>query len=65
MRDEPDDPDRDIAIGNVAQAEKAARRHEPGPVVEHLRAAGKWAAGIAEKIGVGVAVVAIKAAIGV
>jgi hypothetical protein len=70
MRDEPDDPDRDIAIGNVAQAEKDARQHEPGPVAEHLRAAGKWAAGkwaagIAEKIGVGVAVVAIKAAIGI
>jgi len=65
MREEPDDPDRDIIIGNVAQAEKAARQHDPGPVAEHLRAAGKWAVGIAEKIGVGVAAAAIKAAIGI
>ena len=33
-------------------------------VADHLRAAGKWAAGIAEKIGVAVAAAAIKAAIG-
>jgi hypothetical protein len=64
MRQEPDDPDRDIVIGDVAQAEKAARQRDPARVAEHLRAAGKWAADIAEKIGVGVAVVAIKAAVG-
>lgn len=65
MRDEPDGPDRDIAIGSIAQAEKAAELGQPSKVAEYLKTAGRWALEVAEKIGVGVAVVAIRAVIGI
>ena len=54
--------EQDEAIGAVAAAEKAAARGDGPTVLRHLKAAGKWTLGIAEKIGVAVAAEAIKRA---
>jgi hypothetical protein len=54
----------DTAIGEVAQAEVAAKKGEGSTVIEHLKKAGKWALGIAEKIGTTIAAEAIKHALG-
>ena len=64
MRQEPESPERDIAIGNVAAAEKATTRGEAATALQYLKTAGRWSLGIAEKIGTGVAVIALKAALG-
>lgn len=53
-----------VAIGAIAQAETAATVQDGPGAFGHLRSAGKWALGVAEKIGVGVATSAIKAALG-
>jgi hypothetical protein len=54
--------DQDEAIGAVAAAEKAAVNGDGPTTLQHLNTAGKWALGIAEKIGVTVATEAIKRA---
>jgi hypothetical protein len=54
--------DKDVAISQIAQAEKAAKDKQPSKVVEYLNSAGKWALEIASKIGVSLAVEAIKQA---
>jgi hypothetical protein len=48
------------AIGKVAKAEKAAVQGDGPAALRHLKAAGQWTLGVAEKIGVAVAVEAIK-----
>jgi hypothetical protein len=65
LKDEPDTPERDSALGAIADAEVASKQGDSAKVVENLARAGKWVIGIAEKIGVGLAVAAIKSAIGV
>lgn len=57
-------PDETIEVGMIANAEKEARSGNGPKALEYLSKAGKWSLGVAEKIGVGVAVAAIKAAIG-
>jgi uncharacterized protein YjbI with pentapeptide repeats len=54
--------EQDEAIGEVAKAEKAAGQGDDRTMLQHLKAAGKWTLGIAEKIGVAVAAEAIKRA---
>jgi hypothetical protein len=54
--------EQDEAIGEVAKAEKAAGQGDDQTMLRHLKAAGKWTLGIAEKIGVVIAVEAIKKA---
>jgi len=57
-------PDHDIALGQVAAAEAAAKAGDRSGVMLALKSSGKWVLSTAEKIGVGLAVQAIKAAIG-
>jgi hypothetical protein len=64
LRNEPTSAEQDVAIGAVAQAETAAAAKDGPGALAHLRSAGKWALGVAEKIGVDVATGAIKAALG-
>jgi uncharacterized protein YjbI with pentapeptide repeats len=64
-KQEGTDPEHDIATGNVALAEKAAKEGDGPKALQHLKAAGKWALDAAAKIGVEVAGTALKKAIGV
>ncbi|NKM68575.1 hypothetical protein [Rhizobium laguerreae] len=57
--------EEDAAIGEIAKAESAAKNNDGPKALAHLKAAGNWALGVAEKIGVGVATSAIKTALGV
>jgi hypothetical protein len=54
--------EEDMAVGEVAMAEVAAKQKDGPKALAHLKNAGKWALGVAEKIGVGVATAAIKSA---
>jgi hypothetical protein len=53
---------QDKAIGVVADAEEAATRGDCPAVLQYLKSAGEWTLGIAEKIGVDVAIEALKRA---
>jgi hypothetical protein len=55
-------PEYDEAIGAVAGAEKAAAKGDGPAALQYLKSAGEWTLGIAEKIGVGVAIEALKRA---
>lgn len=54
--------EQDKAIVSVADAEEAAVKGDGPTVLQHLKAAGTWALGVAEKIGVTLAAEAIKRA---
>jgi hypothetical protein len=54
--------EQDEVVGAVAAAEKAAAQGDGPATLRHLKAAGKWALGVAEKIGVAVAAKAIETA---
>jgi hypothetical protein len=54
--------EQDKAIGAVADAEEAATRGDGPTALQYLKSAGEWTLGIAEKIGVGVAIEALKRA---
>ena len=58
------EPEHTFAIGAVTAAEQSARQNNGPKVVEYLKIAGKWTYGLAEKIGVDLAVEALKEAIG-
>jgi len=64
MREEGSEPDHDIAVGQVAAAQKAASEGDGPKALEYLKQAGQWTLGVAEKIGVGVAVAAMKSSLG-
>ena len=64
MEKSASEPGHHLAAGAIAAAEESARQNDGPKVVEYLKAGGKWALGIAEKIGVGVATLALKAALG-
>jgi Pentapeptide repeats (8 copies) len=51
--------EQDKAIGVVADAEEAAARGDGPAALQYLKSAGEWTLGIAEKIGVGVAIEAL------
>jgi uncharacterized protein YjbI with pentapeptide repeats len=57
--------EQDEAIGAVAAAEKAADQGDGPTALRHLKAAGKWTLGVAEKIGVTLAAKAIESAMGI
>jgi len=63
MRGEPSSPDHDIAIGNVAAAEKAVGDGYGAKALEYLAQAGKWTLEVAQTIGVNIAITALKAAL--
>ena len=58
------EPDHDIAIGQIAAAETAAKKGDADTVLRHLKSAGKWSFDVATKIGVSVASEAIKKSMG-
>jgi uncharacterized protein YjbI with pentapeptide repeats len=62
MKEATGKDDQDEAIGTVAAAEKAAIKGDGPTTLQYLKNAGKWTLGIAEKIGVSVAVEVIKRA---
>lgn len=64
MRRDSSKPEHEIAIGEVAAAEIAARDGDGPSVLEHLKRAGPWARDVATKIGVSVVSAAAKAAAG-
>jgi hypothetical protein len=57
--------EEDVALGEIAKAEAAARSGDQKGALQALKAAGKWAFSVAEKIGVGVAIAAMKPLLGV
>jgi hypothetical protein len=57
--------DRDVAIGQIAQAEQAALSNDGPSVMGFLKATGSWVLKAAQTIGVPIAVAALKAAIGI
>jgi hypothetical protein len=65
LKEEATEPHQDAAVGAIASAEVAAKEGKGPEALEHLAKAGKWALGVAEKIGVGVATAALKEALGV
>jgi hypothetical protein len=64
MRKEATTPEHDIAIGEVAAAQTAATQGNGAKALEHLKNAGQWAFNVSTKIGIGVAIAAIKTALG-
>jgi hypothetical protein len=54
-----------IAIGEIAQAEKAADEGDKTRLRDHLARAGRWCLGVAKEIGMLVAAAAIAAAMGI
>jgi hypothetical protein len=65
MRSEAKEADDDLKVAAVAEAEKAAKGGNGPAALEALKSAGGWALDVAEKIGVGVAIAAIKTAMGI
>ncbi len=64
MRDQGDGPDHDIAAGDVAAAEKAAKANDGPTALKHLKKAGQWALDVGTKAVLPVATEAIKKAMG-
>lgn len=64
MRQTAVEPEQDIAIGQIAAAEAAAKKGDATSVVGHLKSAGKWASDVATKVGVSIASEAIKKSLG-
>lgn len=64
MREDASDPEDQIAIGNISAAQKAATTGDGPKAIEYLKNAGQWALQAAQKIGVDVAVAAIKSSLG-
>jgi hypothetical protein len=57
-------PEQDMAVGAVASAEVEIKRGDRSKAMEYLRQAGAWAFDVSTKIGIGVATVALKTALG-
>jgi hypothetical protein len=60
MKEADGKDEQDEAIGAVAAAEKAAIKSDGPTTLQHLKTAGKWTLGIAEKIGVPLVVETMK-----
>jgi len=63
LRSQATELSHDVAIGNIAAAEAAARAGDVNGAVSLLKGAGKWAFDIASKIGIQVAAKAISGAL--
>ena len=57
-------PEQDLSVAQIAQAEISAKSGNGPSVIEHLRNAGKWALDVAKSVGAELAVAAIKSATG-
>ncbi|WP_322751959.1 MULTISPECIES: hypothetical protein [unclassified Frankia] len=64
MKARATEPEHDVAVAEIAQAEVAASKGDGQTVMTHLAHAGKWALGIASAIGAALAASAIGSAIG-
>ncbi|HEY2961400.1 MAG TPA: hypothetical protein VGJ37_03240 [Pyrinomonadaceae bacterium] len=64
MKKAADTPEQDVAVGAIAAAESAAKKGDEKSVLDHLKNAGQWAMEIGLKVGVPVAIEAIKKASG-
>ena len=64
LKKQATEPDHDVAVGAVAAAESAAKKGDEKSVLDHLKTAGQWVLDIGVKIGVPIAVEAIKKASG-
>ena len=64
LRQEAVEPEHDVAIGAIANAEVAAKEGNGPKTLEWLGKAGKWTLDNAGKIGVEVATAALKIALG-
>jgi len=58
------EPDQYTALAEVSQAAKSAKEKDREGTLQHLKKAGGWVLGIAQSVGVELAVGALKAAIG-
>jgi hypothetical protein len=63
-RTEASSPQHDAEIAALGQAQVAAEDRDGPAALSHLAKVGRWALSVAEKLGVGVAVIAIKTAVG-
>lgn len=57
-------PERESAIGRIAEAEIAAKKNDEKTMLQNLRSAGEWAFKVATDIGTSVAAESIKKAMG-
>ena len=64
MRNEASTAEHDMAIGEIATAETAAKEGDGARALQHLKSAGKWAWDVATKLGTTVAAEAISKALG-
>jgi hypothetical protein len=64
MKKQADTVEQDASVYEVGQAHAAAIEGDEAQVMGHLQRAGRWAMGIAGSIGSGLAVAAIKSALG-
>jgi hypothetical protein len=65
MESEAKQPSEKFAVGAIAAAEESAKLKDGPKVMEYLKSAGKWAFSVAEKIGVGIAMDALKSSLGI
>lgn len=63
MKETAVEPEHDIAVGEVAAAESAAKGGDGPTALQHLKNAGQWALDIAVRLAVPVATEAIKSAL--
>jgi hypothetical protein len=64
MRGHATEPEHDLAVAEIAQAETAVRDSNSDAARSHLARAGRWALDRANEIGTAVAAAAIKASLG-
>ncbi len=65
MKESTEKIEQIISVGEIAKAEQAAKSKDATKVAEYLKSAGKWALDIASKIGVPIAIEALKRAMGI
>ncbi|MET7893212.1 hypothetical protein [Streptomyces mirabilis] len=59
-----EDPERDVSIAAVAQAQAAASQGDQGKALQHLAKAGRWAWDMANSIGASLAAAVLKTQLG-
>lgn len=64
MEAQANTPEQYAAVKEIALAEEASRSGKGPAVLEHLTRAGKWTFDVGTKVGIGVAVAALKSALG-
>ena len=64
MKQQATEPEHDVAVGAIAAAESAAKKGDEQSTLDHLKNAGQWALDLGIKIGVPVAIGAIKKSAG-